>query len=162
MSVNLKPNLQLQPPIPFTLVPALPEDLEALVAIRIAAMRDSLERIGRFDPLRARERLLASFSAAHTRHIMLGAVHVGFITLKPQDGSLLLDHFYLLPASQRRGLGSAVLRQIVAEADALALPLRVTALRDSGANRFYLRHGFQLSSTEEFDNHYLRPVKCLF
>jgi len=38
--------------------------VEALVAIRIAAMRESLERIGRFDRQRARERFLAGFDPA--------------------------------------------------------------------------------------------------
>jgi hypothetical protein len=33
---------------------ARPEDFEALVALRIEAMRESLERVGRFDPVRAR------------------------------------------------------------------------------------------------------------
>ena len=32
-------------------------DAEALVALRIVAMRESLERLGRFDPVRSRERL---------------------------------------------------------------------------------------------------------
>ena len=40
---------------------AVQSDAEVLVDIRIAAMRKSLERIGRFDPQRARERFLASF-----------------------------------------------------------------------------------------------------
>ncbi|RMN79860.1 hypothetical protein ALQ56_05513, partial [Pseudomonas syringae pv. papulans] len=40
----------------ITLVTVQPEDFETLVAIRIEAMRESLERVGRFDPVRARER----------------------------------------------------------------------------------------------------------
>jgi hypothetical protein len=40
---------------------AVQSDAEVLVDIHIAAMRESLERIGRFDPQRARERFLASF-----------------------------------------------------------------------------------------------------
>ncbi len=40
----------------IALTTAKPEDFEALAALRIEAMRESLERIGRFDPARARER----------------------------------------------------------------------------------------------------------
>jgi len=50
------------------LTPAQPDDFEALVALRIEAMRESLERIGRFDRTRARERFLNGFSPTHTRH----------------------------------------------------------------------------------------------
>ena len=42
--------------------PAVSEaDFEDLLALRIAAMRESLERLGRFDPERARSRLQATF-----------------------------------------------------------------------------------------------------
>lgn len=44
-------------------------DAQALATIRVAAMRESLERIGRFDPDRARRRFLDTFSPDHTFHI---------------------------------------------------------------------------------------------
>ena len=39
--------------------PAQPGDFEDLLALRLRAMRESLERIGRYDEQRARERLAA-------------------------------------------------------------------------------------------------------
>lgn len=39
----------------------LESDFEELVDFRMAAMRESLERVGRFDPTRARERLRSTF-----------------------------------------------------------------------------------------------------
>ncbi len=56
-----------------TFEPASADDAEALVTIRIAAMRESLERIGRFDPQRARDRFLSGFEPALTRHVLLDA-----------------------------------------------------------------------------------------
>jgi hypothetical protein len=41
----------------LSLAPAGEGDFEALLALRMAAMRESLEKVGRFDPQRARERL---------------------------------------------------------------------------------------------------------
>jgi len=49
---------------------ATADDAEDLVAIRIAAMRESLERLGRFDLQRARDRFLAGFEPALTRHVV--------------------------------------------------------------------------------------------
>jgi GNAT superfamily N-acetyltransferase len=131
-------------------------DFEALVAVRAEAMRESLERIGRWDPARSRERFRAVFSPEHTRHILVGGQPVGFVAVKPHGDGLLLDHLYISVAWQGRGVGGAVLAQVFCEADALALPLRVVALRESASNRFYLRHGFQPAGREEFDNHYVR------
>jgi hypothetical protein len=48
--------------------------------------------------------------------------------------------------------------QVLDEADRLQLPVRVTALKLSDANRFYQRHGFELQHQSEWDLHYVRPA----
>lgn len=121
-------------------------------------MRASLERIGRFDPQRARERFRAGFSPAHTKHIVAAGQSVGFFVAKPQEGHLLLDHLYIKPAHQGRGIGAQVLRWVFGQAESLSLPVRVGALRESESNRFYVRHGFTLVEQGEFDNYYFRSV----
>jgi GNAT superfamily N-acetyltransferase len=130
--------------------------LDELVALRIAAMRESLTAIGRFDPMRARERFANGFEPAWTRHIVVAGVRVGFVVLKPQADGLLLDHLYVSPGEQGRGLGGAVLGRILAEADDRGLSLMVGALRTSRANRFYERHGFILDGEGEWDLYYRR------
>ena len=141
----------------ISFAPVSDNDLDTLVAIRIEAMRESLERIGRFDPARARERFSSSFSPEHTQYIVVNNERVGFLVMKPQADFLLLDHLYIKPANQDQGIGTAVMNHVFSEADKLKLPVRVGALRDSDSNRFYLRHGFNLMESTEFDNYYIRP-----
>lgn len=147
---------------PLALAAASDDDFEALLSLRMAAMRESLQRLGRFDPQRARERLSRAFEPAHTRHILQGGERVGFVVLLPVPAAapdhLVLDHLYIAPQAQGQGVGSWVMAQVLAEADRLALPVRVTALKLSDANRFYQRHGFELQHTSEWDQHYLRPA----
>ena len=131
-------------------------DAEALVALRIEAMRESLERIGRFDPDRARQLFLDGFEPAQTQHIEADGERIGFFVLKLQSDGLLLDHLYMRPARQGRGIGAAVLAHVFAMADASGLAVRVGALRGSDSNRFYQRHGFELVEEGEFDIHYVR------
>ena len=138
------------------LCPALESDAESLVALRIAAMRESLERLGRFDPIRARDRFLANFTPAHTRHIELERQRVGFVVVKPAEHEWLLDHLYVHPTFQRRGIGGVVLTMVFAEADAAQKTLRVGALRESASNQFYQRHGFIKTSEGEWDIYYQR------
>lgn len=142
----------------FEFEPAAADDAEALVALRIAAMRPSLERIGRFDPQRARERFLADYVAADTRHVRAGDERVGAVVLRREAGHPRLAHLYLQPSSQGAGLGSAVMAALLAQADALRLPVHVDALRDSDANRFYRRHGFFCVGESDWDVHYVRPA----
>ncbi|WP_431825400.1 GNAT family N-acetyltransferase [Burkholderia sp. F1] len=132
------------------------DDAETLVHMRIAAMRESLERVGRFDPQRARARFLSSFDPACCWFIVANGVTVGFLLVRPVDAHLVLEHLYILPAYQGRGIGSAVLASIFADADSRALPVKVGALRGSDSNRFYQRHGFVKIEEAEWDIYYVR------
>ena len=143
---------------PIAFAPATAADADALVALRIAAMRESLQRVGRFDPQRARDRFLANFDPACTRHVLVDGARVGFVVVRPGPDEWLLDHLYVLPSHQGRGIGAAVLDDLFASADACGRSLRVGALRASEANRFYLRHGFELVECAEWDNYYRRPA----
>ena len=60
--------------------------------------------------------------------------------------------------AQGCGTGAAVVAQVMAEADAANMPLRVGALRGSDANRFYQRCGFVLVEATELDNYYVRKA----
>jgi GNAT superfamily N-acetyltransferase len=135
---------------------------DALADIRVAAMRDSLMRVGRFDPERARQRLRASFWPEDTWAIVLDDVRVGFYTLRREADALRLDHLYILPDYQAMGLGAEVLRRIARRADRDGLPVRLGALRDSDSNRFYQRHGFVRTGEDTWDIYYERmPSPCL-
>ncbi|HEV2676781.1 MAG TPA: GNAT family N-acetyltransferase [Aliidongia sp.] len=143
---------------PFTFARADEHDFERLLLIRHAAMRPSLEQVGRWHPQRARARFRAAFSPAVTRLVLVGDTLAGCVALKPQGGELEVDQFYLDPRFQGSGLGSAVLRALLAEADAVGKPVVLTVLRDSAAIRFYERHGFVQTGAEDWDLFYRRPV----
>ena len=138
--------------------PVSEADFEDLLALRIEAMRESLERLGRFDPQRARSRLRSTFQPEHTWSIELDGQRIGFYALRPEGDGLRLDHLYIRPALQGGGLGGQVMRMILQEADRQGLPVRLGALRDSDSNRFYRRHGFVQTGESEWDIDYLRAA----
>ena len=150
MDTNTHPNL--------VLVAAVAKDAEALVALRIAAMRESLERIGRFDLARARDRFLDGFEPQFTQHVEWNGARVGVLVVKPQAARLVLDHLYIQPEQQGQGIGAAVLAHVCARADAERKSVHLRSLKDSDSNRFYLRHGFELLGQGEFDNYYVRAA----
>ncbi len=144
------------------LEPVAATDFEAMVALRIRAMRPSLEALGRFDPDRARQRLAEGFVPALMRHIVQGRERIGFTTLKPADGgaALALDHLYIEPAHQGRGVGAWALDRACSLADLARLPLHVEALKGSDANRFYRRRGFVEVGQGEWDVLYRRAPQA--
>lgn len=140
----------------WALVPATASDFEALLALRLRAMRTSLTQLGRYDEARARERLAAGFAPESTHHIEVQGERVGFIVLKHLSHALRLDHFYIDVPWQNRGIGAKVMRWVCDQADAELLPVELCALKGSDANRFYLRWGFAKVGEGEWDNDYLR------
>jgi GNAT superfamily N-acetyltransferase len=139
----------------FSFEPVADDDFEPMLALRIAALRESLERLGRFDPARARERLQAGFAPEYMRHIVADGERIGFLTLRPAaDGTLRIEHLYIRPGCQNRGAGAWALEQAKAQALAAGQDLTLAALKQSDANRFYLRHGFAVVEEQEFDIEY--------
>ncbi|ARO14124.1 GCN5-related N-acetyltransferase [Ketogulonicigenium robustum] len=128
-------------------LPARADDGPRLADLRAAAMRPSLEAVGRFDPDRARRRLLDSFDPDATLLIYIGAL-AGFLVLRQCDDHLLLDHFYLSASYQGQGWGRAVIEHLQAQGQVI----RLTALEGSAASRFYQRCGFRILSSDGIDS----------
>ncbi len=66
---------------------------------------------------------------------------IGMLAVSRGDDAGWIDQLYLLPSAVRRGLGAQLLDQAKA---ALGSPIRLyTFQENSGARRFYERHGFR-------------------
>lgn len=133
-----------------TLAPVADADFEAMLALRIEALRESLERLGRFNPDVARARLKSQFQPEWMRHLVVDGERVGYFTVEPRAGELRLHHLYLKPAVQGQGIGAWVIDQLKTQ----GLPITLAALRESRANDFYLRHGFRVVEEQAFDVEY--------
>jgi len=141
----------------FEFGPVTEADFAELVALRIDVMRESLERLGRFDPATATERFRSTFRPAGTRRIRVGGEAAGCVGYWAEGDAMRIEHFYLAKQFQRLGLGAAVLRRLFDEAPSQVTRFRVAALRESDSNRFYERHGFVKAAESEWDIEYERP-----
>ena len=135
----------------WTLRPAEPADVETIAELRAVVMRPDLERLGRYDDHYVRQRLRDAFSPEHTSVVLADGSFAGCVTLRPHLDGHWLEHFYLSPAHQGHGLGSAVLGTLLARTDAEGAPVRLDVLQGSAARRLYERHGFVLESEDHVD-----------
>jgi GNAT superfamily N-acetyltransferase len=124
--------------------------------LKLLVMNDQLARIGRLDPARSAARFAREFQPGVTRLILAGEVVAGCVTLYPTPDAWVMEHFYLYPVHQGRGLGAAVMARLLAEADGAEAAVRLTVLIESPANRFYPRFGFAETHREGVDIHYRR------
>ncbi|MBC3992358.1 GNAT family N-acetyltransferase [Streptomyces sp. AC563] len=135
----------------WSLRPAAAADVEAVAALRAVVLRADLERLGRYDPRRVRQRLRDGFDPAHTWVIEVGGAFAGCVALRPAAGVRWLEHFYLAPERQGGGIGSAVLAELLARCDRDRTLVRLNVLRGSPACRLYERHGFTVESEDPVD-----------
>lgn len=117
-------------------------------------MKESLENIGRFDPQRARERLVENFRPEDTTLVIADGKVIGFYATLQQEYALKLEHFYIDPAYQGQGIGRIALDRVKGKAQENSQEIILLALKGSKANLFYTRNGFIQYGEAAFDNLY--------
>ncbi|WP_327244842.1 GNAT family N-acetyltransferase [Streptomyces sp. NBC_01320] len=135
----------------WALRPADPADVEQMAELRAVVMRPDLERLGRYDEHRVRQRLRDIFAPEHTSVVVADGVFAGCVTLRPVESGWWLENFYLSPTLQGRGIGTAVLRGLLERADAAGADVRLDVLQGSAARQLYERHGFTLEREDPID-----------
>lgn len=131
--------------------PASVADVEAVAELRAVVMRADLERLGRYDEQRVRQRLRNGFAPAHTWVIEVGGAFAGCVALRPAEDAHWLEHFYLAPHLQGSGIGTAVLRGLLEQCDRDGTLVRLDVLQGSPARRLYERLGFVLETEDPVD-----------
>ncbi|MFE7834713.1 GNAT family N-acetyltransferase [Streptomyces sp. NPDC057474] len=131
--------------------PALATDVEPIAELRAVVMRPDLERLGRYDPHRVRQRFRDSFDPAHAWIIEVGGIFAGCVALRPTAEAHWLEHFFLAPHLQGTGIGTAVLHDLLDRCDRTAVPVRLNVLQGSPARRLYERLGFRLETEDPVD-----------
>jgi GNAT superfamily N-acetyltransferase len=74
--------------------------------------------------------------------IWVGGERAGRMIVRRSDEEILIVDIVLLPEFRGAGIGSALVRRLLAEADAGRLPVRCHVLQGSDARRFWERAGF--------------------
>ncbi len=129
-----------------------------MAELRAVVLRADLERLGRYDEHRVRQRLRDGFNPAHTWVIEVGGEFAGCVALRDAEDGRWLEHFYLAPHVQGCGIGSGVLRRLLEQSDRDGVPVRLNVLQGSPARRLYERHGFVLETEDPVDVFMVRAV----
>lgn len=93
----------------------------------------------------------------HTSVVVVDGELAGSVTLRPVDSGWRLENFCLSPALHGRGIGTAVLRSLLARADEQGATVRLDVLQGSAARALYERHGFTEERQDPIDVFMVRP-----
>ena len=128
----------------YALRPAQESDYEWLWELKRWTMRSYVEQTwGLWDDALQEEFFRENFSSETVQIISVDGHDAGLLNVERDKGEIFLANLQIHPSFQNRGLGSAVLRELLESASALKLSVRLQVLRvNVGAAKLYLRFGF--------------------
>lgn len=126
-------------------------DVETIANLRAIVLHDDLTRLGRFNEDRVRQRFRDSFDPNHTWIIKAESNFIGCIAFKMISDGYLLEHFYIHPDFQGKGIGSQVLTYFLKQDYVAGKRVTLNVLQGSAAKRLYERFGFAVNSEDPVD-----------
>lgn len=138
---------------PYTLRPATAADYAFLRALHRATMRDYVDQTWGWDEASQAARFEETFDPARQQIIVAAGEDIGVLIVERRPDALFLAEIAIHPTRQGRGLGTAVIADILADARRHGLPVALQVLRVNPARRLYERLGFAI--TGETATHHL-------
>lgn len=136
----------------FSLRKATVEDRERLYAIHREGMRPHVEQAWGWDEAFQRERFRQGFDPEATQVVLADGREVGFLRVEERERVVTLVQIFIGSSRRRRGIGTALLRDILAR----GLPVRLRVLKvNDDARRLYERLGFRVID-ETATHHHMR------
>ncbi len=137
----------------IALVPATSRDYEFARETYYATMRWIIERLFGWNQAEQDASFASQFRLEDARLIMMDDQRAGWIQAQQNESAVTLHQFYVVPALQRRGIGTRVLEMVIQEARDEGKPLKVAVVKINPAKGFYDRHGFRVTHEDEYKYH---------
>jgi ribosomal protein S18 acetylase RimI-like enzyme len=139
----------------YNLKTAAPEDMGFLYRVYAATREEELTASG-WDSTQKEQFLRFQFRIQDVQYrqnyprasfyiICIGVEPCGRLYLNRGPTEYRIVDISLLPVCRNRGTGTQILRDVIAEADAAALPVRLSVVMDNPARRLYERLGFTIT-----------------
>jgi GNAT superfamily N-acetyltransferase len=132
---------------------ARPDDYGFAKKTYYETMRWLIERLFGWDEEREDRKFAEQFKLEGVRIITADGRDVGWIQTLPADGAIYLGQLYVVPAWQRRGIGSEILRRLIADARNQGKALTLSVVKINPARRFYETLGFRVTHDDEYKYH---------
>ncbi|MGH6664434.1 MAG: GNAT family N-acetyltransferase [Pseudolabrys sp.] len=131
--------------------PATAADYDFTHRVHHSGMRWIAERLfGPWDDAAQDEKFKRQFVLAEVRIIAVGSTDVGYLQLGIGDEELFLRELHIDAPFQNRGIGTEVLRLVLAETKTAGKPLIVAVVKINPARGLYERCGFRTFREDDY------------
>ena len=136
----------------YTLRPAEESDYEFVYQLKVVCLKDYVSATWGWDEDFQRSFFADHFEPNDIQIIQFESLDIGQLSVEDRVNCLFLAGVYLLPAFQGRGIGSAIINDVLSCARTRHLPVCLRVLKVNPARNLYERLGFEL--IRENETHY--------
>lgn len=127
---------------------AAPEDFGYCFRLYFAEM-EYVNRELKLDPDVQAASFRRQWNVTQVRIITVEGADIGWLQTMPHEGAYFLGQIFVEPSRQRRGIGTAVMRRLIAEATRAGQAMTLGVVKINPAKRLYDRLGFRVVLEDE-------------
>lgn len=129
---------------------ARPDDVAFARSLYLETMRDITEALVGWDQRRQEEGFAGWFELSQARIITADGRDVGWMQTRVSEGEVFLGSLYVIPAMQGLGIGTHVLRELMAQSESGSKALTLAVMKNNRAIRLYERLGFHTTHEDKY------------
>jgi ribosomal protein S18 acetylase RimI-like enzyme len=133
----------------LVLRPARADEFEYVFALHKEGLGGYIESAWGWDEAGQRRDLRAGFDAGNFEVAVRGGRPVGMISLSTQADHLYLNDIIVAPDRRGGGIGTALMRMVLARARERGVALRLSVFHTNPARALYQRLGFRITAEDE-------------
>lgn len=124
----------------YTLRPVVESDFDFLWRLKVATLKTYIEKLYGWDEPHAKDILRKVMQGAHI--VLIDDEPVGILKVESEENFVHLAEIGLMPERQGQGLGTQIIKDVLAAADRSGLAVELQVFSDNPATRLYERLGF--------------------
>ena len=128
--------------------PARAEDFDFCARLYFSGMAETIRTL-KLNMTAQTANLRARWTAAEVQIIMSDGADVGWMQSSIQDHALYLEQIFIDAASQRHGIGTAMIQDLIEQAAKSDLPVTLGVVKTNPAYRLYERLGFRITHEDD-------------
>jgi ribosomal protein S18 acetylase RimI-like enzyme len=129
----------------LSLIEATTEHYPFALGLYLETMQPITEQLMSWNEPKQRESFGAQWKLEEARIIREAENNVGWLQIAESPSDIRLQQFFVVPSRQNNGIGTAVLRRLLAEWRRSRKPVVLTVLKNNPARRLYERVGFSVT-----------------
>ena len=129
---------------------ALPTDTDFARALYFETMRAMIESIFGWDRRRQEESFAEWFDLREAGIIVADGRDVGWMQTRTSEREIFLGSLYVIPEMQRLGIGTHILRELIAQCRHSSKALTLAVMKINPAIHLYERLGFRVTHEDQY------------